>query len=222
MDEVELLIHELAPSGDLGILQNAEEDGKPWKSRKPTTKLSRLDFPGKVCITRANMLYINKEGISNFALNTLKRLAAFRNPKFYQLQAMRRSTFDTKTKMNIPRIISCTDETNQYLGLPRGLENEVKQILEDSFVKIDWSNEVNAGRKINVTFNGTLRDQQQIAADALLAHDNGILSATTAFGKTVIGAYLIAERKVNTLILVDKINLLSQWLDRLNEFLIVD
>ncbi|MDR1136401.1 MAG: DEAD/DEAH box helicase family protein [Clostridiales Family XIII bacterium] len=67
-----------------------------------------------------------------------------------------------------------------------------------------------------------MRGEQQQAADALLAHDNGILSATTAFGKTVVGAHLIAERKVNTLVLVHRTNLLSQWQSRLNEFLIIN
>ncbi|MBW1767723.1 MAG: DEAD/DEAH box helicase family protein, partial [Deltaproteobacteria bacterium] len=55
-----------------------------------------------------------------------------------------------------------------------------------------------------------------------LHHDTGILSGTTAFGKTVVAIKLIAERKVNTLILVDKVGLLSQWKEKLSEFLIVN
>lgn len=38
----------------------------------------------------------------------------------------------------------------------------------------------------------------------MLAHDTGVLSATTAFGKTVIAAWLIAQRGVNTLVLVHR------------------
>ena len=108
------------------------------------------------------------------------------------------------------------------MGLPRGLEDEVNQIFESCSVEIDWVDEINTGHRIDATFNGKLRDQQQPAADALLQHDNGILAATTAFGKTVIGVYLIAVRKVNTIVLVDKTSLLSQWLDRINEFLVVN
>ncbi|WP_330389453.1 DEAD/DEAH box helicase [Geosporobacter ferrireducens] len=58
--------------------------------------------------------------------------------------------------------------------------------------------------------------------DKLLKYDNGILSGTTAFGKTVVAINLIAERKVNTLIIVDKINLVSQWKKRLMEFLTIN
>ena len=54
---------------------------------------------------------------------------------------------------------------------------------------------------------------------ALLAHNIGVLSATTAFGKTVIAAYLIGQRKVNTLVLVHTQALLNQWKTALTEFL---
>src|SRR6202047_262512 len=46
-------------------------------------------------------------------------------------------------------------------------------------------------------------------------HDEGILCAPTAFGKTAVAAWLIALRKVNTLILVHRQQLLDQWHARL-------
>ena len=55
-----------------------------------------------------------------------------------------------------------------------------------------------------------------------MAYDNGVLSAATAFGKTVVCSYLIAERKVNTLILLQSRELLDQWVDELNKFLTID
>ena len=216
LDEIEHLIRELAPLGELGVLRKDAEDEKPWESRKPTPQITLFDFPEIVEIVRSNMLYVKKDGISNTALNTLKRLAAFRNPEFYKKQAMRQSTHD------IPRIISCSDENEQYLYLPRGLEDEVTHLIEETGAKVDKINELNEGRKIDVVFNGVLREEQQPAADALLAHDNGILAATTAFGKTVIGAHIIAQRKVNTLVILNKKTLLSQWIKQLGEFLIVN
>jgi superfamily II DNA or RNA helicase/very-short-patch-repair endonuclease len=53
----------------------------------------------------------------------------------------------------------------------------------------------------------------------MLRHDTGVLAATTAFGKTVIAAWLIAARGVNTLILVHRRQLLEQWVERLASFL---
>lgn len=66
------------------------------------------------------------------------------------------------------------------------------------------------------------RDEQQAAVTALLPHELGVLAATTAFGKTVIAARLIAERKVNTLVLVHRQQLLDQWIERLTTFLDID
>lgn len=83
--EVELFIRDLSPTGDLGILRKDEKDEKPWKSPKPYPKITKLDFPEALSIVRANMLYIEKHGISSSALNAFKRLAAFRNPAFYLL-----------------------------------------------------------------------------------------------------------------------------------------
>ena len=216
--EIEKFIRQLTPDGELGELHRASDsdDEKPWENKKTVPKLAKVDFPEKVKVVHANMLYIEKVGISSPALNTLKRLAAFSNPEFYKAQAMRLSTHDK------PRVISCSSETEQYMCLPRGLDNDAYAIMREHGVEVVQVDETTKGREIKVEFNGVLRGEQQQASDALLAHDNGILSATTAFGKTVVGAYLIANRKVNTLILVHRTNLLHQWIDRLNEFLIVD
>ena len=73
-----------------------------------------------------------------------------------------------------------------------------------------------------MSFNGDLRLQQDLAAQSLLSHDNGVLSAATAFGKTVVCSYLIAQRKVNTLILLQSKDLQQQWIEELEKFLTID
>ena len=205
--DIETFIRQLAPSGELGDLHRDIEDEKPWEQspsgRNKKQALTWLDFPNPVKIVRSNMLFIEKTGISSPALNALKRLAAFRNPEFYKKQAMRKSTYDIK------RIISCSDETEQYLCLPRGLEDEIDGLLDSVGINAEYSDKTSIGREIDVIFNGELRNEQQSALDALLAHNIGILSATTAFGKTVIGAHLIASRRVNTLVLVHLTSLTS-------------
>src|SRR5665647_99275 len=127
-------------------------------------------------------------------------MAAFKNPEFYKAQAMRLPTFDK------PRVISLSDETQEYLCIPRGCQDDKTDI----------------GKPIRVEFNGKLREEQVVAVDTMLKYDNGVLSATTAFGKTVIGAKLIDERKVNTLIIVHTQQLLEQWKERLKQFLIIN
>ena len=121
-----------------------------------------------------------------------------------------------------PRIICAAEERDGYLALPRCCEDSLIDLLEQSGAAYEIDDQTCPGRPVRVTFKGTLRDEQQPAADALLAHSNGILSATTAFGKTVVAAYLIAQRKVNTLILVHTQALLNQWKRSLAEFLDID
>lgn len=72
---------------------------------------------------------------------------------------------------------------------------------------------------LDIQFCGELRPEQQLAVDALMQSDIGVLSATTAFGKTVVAAWMIAKRKTNTLIIVHTKQLQDQWVDRLQTFL---
>ncbi len=75
------------------------------------------------------------------------------------------------------------------------------------------------GRALAVNFQGELRPEQKSAADAMLAHETGVLAATTASGKPVIAAWLIAQRRINTIVLVHRRQLLDQWIERLSTFL---
>jgi superfamily II DNA or RNA helicase len=68
-------------------------------------------------------------------------------------------------------------------------------------------------------FQGQLRPFQEEAVAKITAHDEGILCAPTAFGKTAVAAWLIAKRKVNTLVVVHRQQLLDQWQERLAMFL---
>lgn len=214
-EEVTGLISRLSPGNELGTLRKDDEEAeKPWKTER--ILWSGNDFPKEVRLVKANMLYIEKAGISQRGLNVLKRLAAFKNPEFYKAQALRLLTYDK------PRIISCSEETSAYLCLPRGCGADVAALFNEAGVRAAWSDHTCPGRLINIAFKGNLREEQIPSVEAMLKHDIGVLSATTAFGKTVIAAKLIAERKVSTLVLTHRRQLLSQWTAKLNEFLEID
>ncbi len=200
----------------LGALRPEEDENgttKPWQRR--VTVLKPGDVPLNVEITLADRLYLPVAGFSNRAQNQLKRLAAFRNPQFYRAQAMRMPVW------SIPRVICCAEYYDDFLALPRGCMDEVANWLRENHVEASVYDEHCPGRSIDVAFIGTLREEQADALKTLSAHDNGILSATTAFGKTVVGAALIAEKKVNTLVLVHRSQLMTQWKERLEQFLAI-
>ena len=204
--------HEMA--SELGGLSTTSES-KPWETPVPQ-KITQNDFPANPVLTRSNMLYIPLQGFSAKVVNHLKRIASFKNPEFYTRQGMRLSTY------NIPRIISCADVEVDYVALPRGCEDAVIALLESNQVAYRIEDKTNHGENITVKFKGELREEQKAAITSLTARNNGILNATTAFGKTVTAIGLIAERKVNTLILVHTKALLDQWKFRLEEFLQID
>ena len=198
----------------LGELSKTSES-KPWET--PMSKeIGRSDFSSEVIIIRSNMLYIPLNQLSSKVLNHLKRIASFRNPEFYSKQALRLSTYQT------PRIISCADIDDEYLALPRGCEDAVIALLREKDVPYRIDDKCNHGKPISVQFNGVLRDNQQEAVNVLASNSNGVLSATTAFGKTVTAIGLIAKHGVNTLVLVHTKALLDQWVKALEQFLTID
>jgi len=92
-------------------------------------------------------------------------------------------------------------------------------LLEAHKIRPDVRDERYAGTAIEAEFQGQLRPLQEEAVAKITGHDEGILWAPTAFGKTAVGAWLIAKRKVNTLVVVHRQQLLDQWQERLAMFL---
>ncbi len=210
VDEIIARLH----TPPLGALRPEDEEvSEPW--RRQPAELKPGDVPPSVGNTLADRLYLPVAGFSNRAQNQLKRLAAFRNPQFYRAQAMRMPVW------SIPRVICCAEYYGDVLALPRGCLDDVAEWLKANGVEISIDDQRCAGRSIDVSFNGALRGEQAGALKALSSHDNGILSATTAFGKTVVGAALIAEKQVNTLVLVHRSQLMTQWKERLEQFLTI-
>ncbi len=193
-----------------------EDDTAPW-AMPPSQNLSNPPvagpLPERLELVLGNEIFIPKESLSPGLRNRLIRLAAFQNPEFYRAQAMRLPVW------NKPRIIACARDYHHHIALPRGCLDDVRHLLADLGVKLSTHDERCQGRRLEVEFNGQLLPEQKLAAEAMLASDTGVLSATTAFGKTVIAAWLIAKRGVNTLVIVNRRQLLEQWVDRLMRFL---
>ena len=199
---------------DFGTLVTSSEN-KPWEI--PIIQdVTKEDFNGILIIHKSDRIYIPLKSISDKVSNHLKHIAAFKNPEFYSKQAMRISIY------NIPRIICRADFTDEYLAMPRGCEDAIINMLYSLKIDYEIVDNTNHGKPIGVTFKGKERDEQLDAINALMPFSNGVLSATTAFGKTVTAAALIARRKTNTLILVHSKALLMQWHERLSEFLDID
>lgn len=193
-----------------------DENEDPWTL--PPSRIRREPsiagpLPSVLDLVLGNEIYVSKSELSPALRNRLLRLAAFQNPEFYRAQAMRLPTFDK------PRVIACAEDHGTHIGLPRGCLDEVMTLLASLGVESRISDQRFSGVPLDVAFQGVLRPEQVPAAKALALADTGVLAATTAFGKTVVAAWLIAQRKVNTLVLVHRQQLLEQWIERLAFFL---
>jgi len=193
-----------------------EEGEVPWEQppsrrRKEKDLAAGLTEPLEIVIE--NEIYFTKSQLTPKLRTALLRLAAFQNPEFYSAQAMHMPTYDK------PRIICCAEDFPNHIGLPRGCADDVASLLLENKIRYTVADKRNRGLPQNFTFHGTLRPEQKKAADALLGKDLGVLSASTAFGKTIVAIYLLAKRATSTLILVHRVQLLNQWKARLENFL---
>jgi len=219
---VEAIVEEAQRRGQvIGVrmVVTDEDDDRPWTappSRRRDPRPIQGKVPESVTLVLGNQLYVPKEGLPPSLVNRLVRIAAFQNPEFYQAQAMRLSTFGK------PRIISCAEDYPHHLGLPRGCLDEVMDLLQSVGTRGEIDDQRERGAPLALQFHGQLRPDQQEAADRVLEHDTGVLAAATAFGKTVVATYVIAQRDANTLVLVHRQQLLDQWVSRLSMFLGVD
>ncbi len=207
----------------LGVRMPVEDEDadEPWRmtpSRRPKAGPIGSPLSGKITIVVADQLYIDRTDLPPAMTARLIRLAAFQNPEFYRAQSMRFPTFGK------PRIVSCAELHRRHVALPRGCLDEAVELIRAEGAEIELNDLRVIGNPLasRVRFQGTLYESQIKAFEALLPHENGVLAATTAFGKTVVAAALIAQRGCNALVLVHRRELLTQWVERLRTFLEID
>ena len=218
--QAESLVREAEKDGRVLGVKAVESDellaSAPWNappSRRPRDPPVTGPLPDTVDVVLGDGIYIAKQDLPPGIVARLMRLAAFQNPEFYRAQAMRLPTWGKR------RIVDYVEDGPKFIRLPRGCLDDAGHLLRRFGIKPSIDDQRHPGTPVSVSFQATLRPEQQMAASAMLAHDTGILAATTAFGKTVVAAWLIAQRGVNTLILVHRKQLMEQWTARLCEFL---
>ncbi|WP_172924192.1 DEAD/DEAH box helicase family protein [Streptococcus sp. 1449] len=172
-------------------------------------ELGKQELDKELQTVLSNMIQLEKSSVTPKTLFFLKNMASFSNPEFYLKQAIRQPTYQ------IPERMYLFGESDHYLWLPRGLLYP----LQDKFKQVSVEDRRKVQRSIRVEFKGELTLEQELALSDMTSKENGLLHAETGFGKTVLGAALISERKTKTIILVHNRQLLDQWLDRLNCFL---
>ena len=198
------------------IVADADENDreKPWNRIQ---HFNKNDVDGKLHITLSNGIYVDNTNLKASMQNKIRRMAAFSNPVFYKHQIIGTSNYDTPRWIYLGK-----DHLSGYIQIPRGLQDNLLERARQADVDYEIKDERQRGKHINVDFKGELRPEQDKALKELTKYDNGILHAATAFGKTVVSSAIIAQKKVNTLIILESSALIEQWKDALEKFLNID
>ena len=193
----------------------SEDNGTdaPWDKN---SEIEAGSVKGVVRIVLADRIYIDSSGMSNKTKRQLRRMATFSNKQYFQNQAMDMPNY------NESRFIYLGSDEGKYIVLPRGLREEILKKFDNAGIRYKIEDKRTQGRELNISFKGELRESQIPAAETMLENETGILHAATAFGKTVVCCDMIARRGISTLILVDRADLMNQWIKRLDEFLDID
>ena len=193
----------------------SEDNGTdaPWDKN---SEIESGSVKGVVRIVLADRIYIDSSGMSNKTKRQLRRMATFSNKQYFQNQAMDMPNYDES------RFIYLGSDEGKYIVLPRGLREEILKKFDNAGISYSIEDKRTQGREFNISFKGELRESQIPAVETMLENETGILHAATAFGKTVVCCDMIARRGISTLILVDRADLMNQWIKRLDEFLDID
>ena len=163
-----------------------------------------------------SQLSINLSGLPSPLIAAFKRTSTFANPKFFELQRLRFSTWKT------PKYIFCGEIHSTQLILPRGVLDQCIDLTERVGGKLLLQDCRIVKKKFRISFKGNLRIEQKNAVSELIKYNTGVLVAPPGSGKTVIACSIIAKRKMSTLIVVHRSPLLEQWKERISEFLSID
>ena len=193
----------------------SEDNGTdaPWDKN---SEIEAGSVKGVVRIVLADRIYIDSTGMSNKTKRQLRRMATFSNKQYFQNQAMDMPNYDES------RFIYLGSDEGKYIVLPRGLREEILKKFDNAGISYKIEDKRTKGQELNISFRGELRESQIPAVETMLENETGILHAATAFGKTVVCCDMIARRGISTLILVDRADLMNQWIKRLEEFLDID
>ena len=202
------------PIEDIAADADESDREKPWNRMQ---HFNKNDVDGKLHITLSNGIYVDNTNLKASMQNRIRRMAAISNPIFYKNQAIGTSNYDTPRWIYLGK-----DHLSGYIQIPRGLQDELLEKAKQADIDCEIEDERQQGRNINVDFVGELRSEQDRALKELTKYDNGILYAATAFGKTVVSSAIIAQKKVNTLIILESSALIEQWKEALGRFLNID
>ena len=136
------------------------------------------------------------------------------NPKWLENERMGRWNRGTKKNLRFYRRFG-----KNGIVIPRGYARQLLLLLKRENLSYRINDQRRLMPEVDFSFNGSLKDFQSTAVAEMVKKDFGTLNAPTGSGKTVMGLYLIAQRRQPTVVVVHTKDLAFQWIQRIEQFL---
>ena len=168
---------------------------------------------GTMNIRLGKLITLQKDEVPAELSHYLKSELNFLNPGYMIKKRMGLSTYKTE------RFFKLIRESAGEIAIPRGFLSSLKAHCDEHKIKYTIFDE--RLELPEIKYKSTIKpyDYQQDTIEEIFNHDCGVIVAPPGSGKTVVGLSLIAEHNLPALILVHRAQLLSQWKDRITQFL---
>jgi hypothetical protein len=166
--------------------------------------------PLRITIDRSLKLNHTPAGLLDMLVERFQMV----NPKWLENQRMGRWNRGTKKTLRFYRRFG-----KSGIVLPRGYARQLLLLLKRENLSYSMNDQRRLMQAVDFSFNGSLKSFQSAAVAKMVKKDFGTLNAPTGSGKTVMGLYLIAQRRQPTVVVVHTKDLAFQWIQRIEQFL---
>lgn len=167
----------------------------------------------KIIIRLREKLYLTKSTLPMALVNFLKEYLNFENTEYFIRKNLGKSTYETKRYFNL------IQENDQELIIPRGFTGRIIKFCKENNIVFEFKDERSKLQEVSFKNSIKLFTHQEIALEAAIKKDFGVIVAPPGTGKTIIGLRIISEKQQPALILVHRKLLADQWIERIQTFL---
>jgi len=164
-------------------------------------------------LTLDGSIRIKKQELSSSVIAFLKEELNLFNKEYATKKRLGKSIFGTEKYFNLIQ-----DHTNE-ISLPRGFFEKLTYYFKEKDIAYKVIEESKKHQGIKFKSSIILREEQEKILETIKNKTNGIIISPPGSGKTVIALELIARLKLPAIILVNRNQLLSQWVERTEQFL---
>lgn len=168
---------------------------------------------GILSISVGNQIVLARSEIMPDLKDFLKKELNFLNTEYLQKRRLGKSTY------KVQKYFKLIEESGDAISLPRGFLGKLVTFLKAHNIAHEIRYERPALAGVSFKSSIELTPAQSKVLDSAMAHDQGVIVAPSGSGKTIIGLELAARRKMPTLIVVHRRQLLDQWVERIQTFL---